>query len=164
MSLHWCMKVDAYIAMGSNLGDRHANIQGGLDAIAGLETTQIVQCSTIIETAPIGPGEQGRYLNGVAHIQTGLEPRELLKALLNIEASLGRDRASEIRWGARTLDLDVLVYGDQVIDQPGLEIPHPRLHSRSFVLVPLCEVAPDLMLPKYKKTPRVLLRALESLS
>jgi len=158
------MPIDAYIAMGSNLGDRHANIQGGLDGIADLDGTTIIHCSTIIETGPVGPGEQSRYLNGVVHIQTKHRAGALLAALLEIESRFGRDRASEIRWGARTLDLDVLVYADEVIDEPGLQVPHPRLHTRSFVLVPLCEIAPDLVLPGYKKTPRVLLGALESLS
>lgn len=158
------MGIDAYIAMGSNLGDRSENIQAGLDAIADLPTTTIVQCSTIIETDPIGLGEQSCYLNGVVHIQTQLDPRVLLDALLTIEAQQGRDRANEIRWGARTLDLDVLVYGDVIIDEPGLEIPHPRLHTRSFVLVPMSEIAPDLVVPRYKKTPQALLEVLESLS
>ena len=157
------MGIDTYIAMGSNLGDRSANIRAGLDAIAHLPTTTIINCSTIIETDPVGPGEQSCYLNGVVHIQTRLEPGVLLDALLKIEAQLGRDRANEIRWGARTLDLDVLVYGDVIIDEPGLEIPHPRLHTRSFVLVPMCELAPDLVIPMYKKTPQALLGVLESL-
>ncbi len=157
------MSIDAYIAMGSNLGNRHANIQGGLDAISLLASTKIVRCSTIIETDPIGPGKQECYLNGVVHIETDFEPRVLLDALLQIEAGFGRERAKEVRWGSRTLDLDVLVYGDLVIDEPGLEIPHPRLHTRSFVLVPLAEIAPDLMLPGYKKTPQALLEAFESL-
>jgi len=157
------MQTDAYIAMGSNLGDRHANIQGGLDAIDALATTKIVLCSTIIETDPVGPGEQSCYLNGVVHVRTGLGAMDLLNELLAIESRFGRDRASEVRWGSRTLDLDVLIYGDQTIDEPGLTIPHPRLHTRSFVLIPLCEVAPDLVLPVYKKTPRVLLGVLESL-
>ena len=157
------MQTDAYIAMGSNLGDRHANIQGGLDAIGALATTKIVQCSTIIETDPVGPGEQLCYLNGVVHARTGLDPMILLNELLAIESRFGRDRASEVRWGSRTLDLDVLIYGDQTIDLPGLTIPHPRLHTRSFVLMPLCDVAGDLVLPVYNKTPRELLGAIESL-
>jgi 2-amino-4-hydroxy-6-hydroxymethyldihydropteridine diphosphokinase len=158
------MQVDAYIAMGSNLGDRRANIQSGLDEMCALESISVIHCSSIIETSPVGPGDQDMYLNAVVKIQTSYSPELLLKALLTIESKYGRDRASEIRWGARTLDLDVLVYGDLILDEPGLTIPHPRLHMRSFVLVPLCEIAPDLKLPKYKKTPRDLLGALESLS
>ena len=158
------MSIDAYIAMGSNLGDRSANIERGIAAIDGLATTNVVHKSTVIETPPVGPGDQGNYLNGVLHITTNLSPNDLLGALLAIEATLGRDRSSEVRWGARTLDLDLLVYGDQVIDEPGLTIPHPRLHTRSFVLIPLAEIAPDVVLPRYKKTPQALLGVLESQS
>jgi 2-amino-4-hydroxy-6-hydroxymethyldihydropteridine diphosphokinase len=154
------MPIEAYIAMGSNLGDRCANIQGGLDAINGLESTTLLRCSTIIETEPIGPGEQSQYLNGVCLIETDLEPRMLLESLLEIEALFGRDRASEQRWGARTLDLDVLIFGDREIDEPGLTIPHPRLHQRLFVLEPLCELAPRLMIPGYEKTPQAMLGVL----
>ncbi len=146
--------------MGSNLGDRHANIQGGLDAIRALDSTTILRCSTIIETEPVGPGEQNQYLNGVCLLATDLEPRMLLESLLKIEASFGRDRAAEPQWGARTLDLDVLIFGDRVINEPGLCIPHPRLHQRLFVLEPLCELAPTMMIPRYEKTPQALLGVL----
>lgn len=155
------MQIDAYIAMGSNLGDRHANIKGGLDAIGALDSTEIIRCSTIIETDPVGPGDQQKYLNAVVAIRTVIAPKELLKSLLEIEAMFGRDRSSGVQWESRTLDLDVLVYGDQLIDEPGLTIPHPRLHTRSFVLIPLCEIAPDIILPGYKKTPQALLGVLD---
>ena len=155
------MQVDAYIAMGSNLGDRQRAIAGGLDAIAKLESTSITACSTIIETDPVGPGEQGVYLNAVVHISTALVPRELLNKLMAIEACFGRDRSEGVRWGSRTLDLDILVYGDRVIDEPGLMIPHPRMHTRDFVLIPLCEIAPEIMLPVYEKTPQGLLGVLK---
>lgn len=156
------MAHQVYIAMGSNLGDRRANIQGGLNAANTLKGTQVVRCSSIIETDPVGPSGQGAYLNCVALLETTLDPESLLNELLNIETRFGRDRASEVRWGARTLDLDILVFGDQEIDQPGLTIPHPRLHTRSFVLIPLCEIAPGLRIPRHKKTPREMLGALES--
>ncbi len=155
------MMIDVYIAMGSNLGDRHANIQGGIDAISLLDSTKIIRCSTIISTAPVGPGEQGEYLNGVLQIQTLLKAPDLLEHLLEIEARFGRDRSAGVQWGARTLDLDILIYGDQVIDESGLTIPHPRLHARSFVLLPLVEIAPDLEIPGYKKTSQALLEMLE---
>ena len=154
------MPQDAYIALGSNLGDRQANIDGAIEAIASLPDTTIVRCSTIIQTDPVGPEGQGPYLNGVVHIQTSLPPRELLDELLNIEARFGRDRSNEQRWGPRTLDLDVLVYAAQVIDEPGLCVPHPRLHERLFVLAPLSEIAPDLSIPGIKQTPREMLGAL----
>ncbi len=151
------MRRDAYIALGSNLGDREANIAGAIDAIAALPETQLVRSSTIIETDPVGPSGQGAYLNGAAWVRTLLEPRALLDALLTIESRFGRDRSREERWGPRTLDLDVLVYADRVIDEPGLSVPHPRLHERAFVLIPLCELAPDLVIPGRKETPREML-------
>tara|TARA_R110002073_G_scaffold1715_3_gene12319 strand:+ start:78946 stop:79425 length:480 start_codon:yes stop_codon:yes gene_type:complete len=155
------MQVDAYIAIGSNLGDRQRAIAGGLDAIADLHSTSIIACSAVIETDPVGPGKQGEYLNAVVHVSTALLPRELLNELMAIESSFGRDRREGVRWGARTLDLDILVYSDRVIDESGLVIPHPRMHTRDFVLTPLCEIAPDLVLPVYEKTPQELLRALQ---
>jgi len=155
------MPDEVYIALGSNLGDRSANIQGGIEAIGLLEATSIIACASIIDTEPVGPGEQGRYLNTVIRIRTSLEPRALLDELLAIEACHGRDRSVEIRWGARTLDLDIVLYGDRVVDEPGLSIPHPSMHLRSFVLEPLCELAANLPLPVYQKTPRALLGALE---
>tara|TARA_R110002072_G_scaffold42064_19_gene118477 strand:+ start:60915 stop:61391 length:477 start_codon:yes stop_codon:yes gene_type:complete len=156
------MCIDAYIAMGSNLGDRQAHFARAIELIAQLPETAIECRSTVIETEPVGPGDQGRYLNGVVMISTKLIAKELLSALLEIESSMGRDRDNEVRWGARVIDLDVLVYGDQVIDEPGLSIPHPRLHTRAFVLEPLCELAPDLLIPGQEKTPREMLGVLES--
>ena len=156
------MRIEAYIAMGSNLGDRRAHFARAIELIAQLPETAIECRSTVIETEPVGPGDQGRYLNGVVMISTKLEAKVLLDAMLEIESSMGRDRDNEVRWGARVIDLDVLVYGDQIIDEPGLSIPHPRLHTRAFVLEPLCELAPDLQIPGYEKTPREMLGVLES--
>ncbi|MDF1809887.1 MAG: 2-amino-4-hydroxy-6-hydroxymethyldihydropteridine diphosphokinase [Phycisphaerales bacterium] len=155
------MQRDAYIAFGSNLGDRLGNIQGGLAALNDSPSIVLVSVSTIIETLPIGPGSQSNYLNGVAKIKTELNPNELLELALQVESKFGRDRAKEERWGARTLDLDIIVFGEEIIEQPGLSIPHPRVHERSFVLIPLAEIAPDLKLPGHKKTPQELLEALE---
>jgi len=155
------MQRDAYIAFGSNLGDRFGNIQGGLAALGQTPSIELVEISTIIETLPVGPGSQGTYLNGVVKIKTGLDADKLLETVLQIEAMFGRDRTKEERWGARTLDLDILVFGDEIIEKPGLSIPHPRVHERSFVLIPLAELAPELKLPVYKKTPQELLEAFE---
>ncbi len=154
------MSTDAYIAIGSNLGDRHATIDSGIHAIRSHNAIELVCQSSIIETPPYGDIEQGPYLNGMVQVRTTLSARELLDALLGIETDHGRDRSNEQRWGPRTLDLDLIVFGDEVIDEPGLQVPHPRLHERSFVLVPLAEIAPDLMLPIHNETPRQLLKAL----
>lgn len=154
------MCVDAYIAVGSNLGDRHGTILNAIQAIGFLESTAVCSQSSMIETAPVGEIEQGAYINGMIHVTTSLGAGELLEGLLGIESDHGRERSSEQRWGPRTLDLDLIVYGDQVIDEPGLVVPHPRLHERAFVLIPMVEIAPDVMLPVHNQTPRQLLEAL----
>lgn len=132
-----------YVGLGSNLGDRWEYLRGALAAMAshGLE---VVAVSSAYETDPLGP-PQPEYLNAVAEVSASLPARELLEALKGIEAALGR-RHTE-RWGPREIDLDLLLYGDEVIDEPGLSVPHPELTKRSFVLVPLLEIAPDLDLP-----------------
>ena len=158
--LEYRVMTEAYIAIGSNLGDRHATIDNAIDAIGSHNTIEILATSSIIETPPVGQIEQGPYLSGVIHVQTSLSPRELLDALLGIETAHGRDRTTEQRWGPRTLDLDLIVFGHQVINEPGLVVPHPRLHQRSFVLVPLAQLAPDIMIPVQNQTPRQLLKAL----
>ncbi|MEM0984273.1 MAG: 2-amino-4-hydroxy-6-hydroxymethyldihydropteridine diphosphokinase [Planctomycetota bacterium] len=137
----------ALIALGSNLGDRSAHLSAALDAIAQLPDTAIIATSSIHETDPVGPPGQGPYLNAVCRIETAIEPRELLETLLDIERSRGRDRDQEQRWGSRTLDLDLILYADRVIDEPGLTLPHPRLHERAFVLDPAAEVASELVVP-----------------
>lgn len=141
----------AYVALGSNVGDRAAHLAAARAAMAGLPATSIVATSRVVETAPVGPPGQGPYLNAVDAVRTALAPRALLEALLAIERTRGRDRAVEQRHGPRTLDLDLLGYGDAVpggparIDAPGLQVPHPRMHERDFVLVPLSDVAPTLV-------------------
>jgi len=152
--------VDVYIAVGSNLGDRRRLIESGIASIDSLASTSVVRVSTLIETEPVGPGSQGAYLNGAVHLKTSHDAQALLEALLSIEAEHGRDRKIEERWGARKLDLDILVFGDQHINIPGLIIPHERMHERSFVLTPLCEIAADLVIPGHKETPRGMLGVL----
>ncbi|MBL8747503.1 MAG: 2-amino-4-hydroxy-6-hydroxymethyldihydropteridine diphosphokinase [Phycisphaerae bacterium] len=142
----------AYIALGSNLGDRLGFLHGAFDALAGLRETVLVDRSEVIETEAVGPGVQGRYLNAAAVIETGLEPRALLDSLLAIEARAGRERANQARWGPRTLDLDLLLYGDRVIAEPGLTVPHPFLHERRFVLEPLAMIARDVVHPVLGRT------------
>jgi 2-amino-4-hydroxy-6-hydroxymethyldihydropteridine diphosphokinase len=130
----------AYVGLGSNLGDREALIRGAAEAIGA------VRLSTIRETEPWGLEEQPRYLNAVAELETSLAPRRLLDRLLDVERQLGRERAGP-RWGPRTIDLDLLLYGEQVIDEPGLRVPHPYLLERLFVLEPLAELIPAQRIP-----------------
>ena len=130
----------AYVGIGSNLGDREALLREAADAIGAR------RLSTIVETEPWGYVEQPRFLNAVAELETELEPRKLLELLLAVERRLGRDRSGP-RWGPRTIDLDLLLYGRIRLQEPGLEIPHPRLHERLFVLEPLAELDPGLEIP-----------------
>jgi 2-amino-4-hydroxy-6-hydroxymethyldihydropteridine diphosphokinase len=130
----------AYVGLGSNLGDREALIRGAAEAIGA------VRLSTIRETEPWGLEEQPPYLNAVAELETSLGPRRLLDRLLDVERQLGRERAGP-RWGPRTIDLDLLLYGEQVIDESGLRVPHPYLLERRFVLEPLAELVPAQRIP-----------------
>ena len=130
----------AYVGLGANLGDREGTIRTALADLPG-----VVAVSTLRETDPVGITDQPRFLNGVAALETELAPRELLDVLLAVERGLGRERGQ--RWGPRTIDLDLLLYGDEVIDETGLTIPHPRLHERRFVLEPLAELEPALVVP-----------------
>jgi 2-amino-4-hydroxy-6-hydroxymethyldihydropteridine diphosphokinase len=136
--------VSAYLALGSNLGDRLGTLQRAADLLDGRERIDVVRSSRVYETDPVGPA-QPAYLNAVIEVRTDLEPRELLEACLAVEAELGRVRGE--RWGPRTIDIDVLTYDRRSVDEPDLEIPHPRMHERGFVLVPLRELDDDPMLP-----------------
>ncbi|MCA9273909.1 MAG: 2-amino-4-hydroxy-6-hydroxymethyldihydropteridine diphosphokinase [Phycisphaerales bacterium] len=148
---------EAYIALGSNLGDRRQTLDNAVRAIDALRSILVIARSSLIETDPVGPIEQGKYLNGVIRIETDLTARELLSELLRIEASLGRDRSSAERWGPRTVDLDLLIFGDAQIDEPGLRVPHPRIAERRFVLEPLYEISPNLIVPGIDRSVRELL-------
>ncbi|MGP1347371.1 MAG: 2-amino-4-hydroxy-6-hydroxymethyldihydropteridine diphosphokinase, partial [Phycisphaerales bacterium] len=143
----------ALIALGSNLGDRTAHLHSAFHAIAALPTTTLLACAIPIETEPLGPPGQGPYLNAAALIYTALEPRALLEALLNIEHAHARIRAHDHpRWGPRTLDLDLILYNNHTINEPGLTIPHPRLHERDFVLRPAVALAPHWPHPTLHRT------------
>jgi 2-amino-4-hydroxy-6-hydroxymethyldihydropteridine diphosphokinase len=136
----------AFIGLGSNLGDREASLRRALAALAAEPDVELVAVSAFRETDPVGYADQPRFLNAAAEIETTLSPRELLEQLLAIERSLGRTRAGP-RFGPRTIDLDLLVHGDEVVDEPGLAVPHARLHERRFALEPLAELAPGLVVP-----------------
>lgn len=138
-------KVRAAIALGSNLEDPEVQVRRGFEEIAGLPHTQLVARSALHRTAPVGYLDQPDFVNACALVETGLTPRALLEALLAIERRHGRVRAMPD--GPRTLDLDIVLYGDQVIVEPGLTVPHPRAHERAFVLTPLLEVWPDAIIP-----------------
>ena len=137
----------AYVGLGSNLGDREATIRAALAELGAVEGVDLVGVSTLVDTEPVGYTDQPRFLNGAAALETRLPPRELLDLLLAVEARFGRDRAAAPPQGPRTLDLDLLLYGGDRIDEAGLEIPHPRLHERAFVLRPLAELDPALEVP-----------------
>ena len=135
----------AYIALGANLDDPLGQLRAALDAVAALPDSRMLRTSSFYRTAPVGAPGQPDYLNAVAALETTFAPEALLAALLAIEHDFGRQRA--YRNAPRTLDLDLLLYDDLVIDRPQLQIPHPRLHLRAFVLYPLADLAPDLALP-----------------
>ena len=136
----------AYVGLGANLGEREATIRAAVEALAAEEGVEVVAVSSLRETEPVGVGEQPPFLNGAAALDTTLSARDLLDRLLEIEQRFGRVRIPG-EHGPRTLDLDLLLYGEETIDEPGLTVPHPRLHKRRFVLEPLAEVAPGLLVP-----------------
>lgn len=137
----------AYIGIGANLGDARNAVLAALSALGGLPATHLVAASSLYRTPAWGPVAQPDYVNAVAAIDTGLSPRDLLERLLSLERRAGRDRGAVPRWGPRTLDLDLLLHGDARIDEDGLHLPHPRMHERAFVIVPLAEIAPRLHIP-----------------
>ena len=136
----------AYIAIGSNLASPLEQVNAAVQALGEIPQSKIVAVSSFYRTPPLGPQDQPDYLNAAVVLETALDAETLLDNTQRIELQQGRVRKAE-RWGPRTLDLDLLLYDDQVLDGPELTLPHPRLHLRAFVLVPLAEIAPDLALP-----------------
>jgi len=137
--------VQAYVGLGSNLGDPPAMLRAAIDALSALPGTRVLGCSRHYRSAAWGPVAQPDYVNAVAELETTLPAKELMRALLDIERQAGRERRE--RWGPRVLDLDLLLYGTQQQDDAELQLPHPRMHERPFVLLPLAEIAPGLELP-----------------
>jgi 2-amino-4-hydroxy-6-hydroxymethyldihydropteridine diphosphokinase len=135
-----------YVGLGANLGDRERTLREAVAALAAEDGVEVVAVSNLRETEPVGVGEQPYFLNGAVALETTLTARELLDLLLAIEQRFGRVRLSG-EHGPRTLDLDLLLYGEEEIDEPGLTVPHPRLHERLFVLEPLADLAPGLVVP-----------------
>lgn len=135
----------AFVALGSNLGDSKGAVEAALLDLAKLPGSRLIRQSALYRTAPVGVGQQPDFINAVAALDTSLAPQALLEALLALEARHGRTRHTPL--AARTLDLDLLLHGDSVMNTPALQLPHPRMHLRAFVLAPLAEIAPDLILP-----------------
>jgi 2-amino-4-hydroxy-6-hydroxymethyldihydropteridine diphosphokinase len=136
--------VRAFLALGSNLGDRLEHLRRAVSLLGDREGVRFVRSSRVYETSPVGP-PQPDYLNAVIEVETTLGARGLLRACLDVEQAMGRVRAE--RWGPRVIDVDVLTFDDERIDEPDLVVPHPRMHERAFVLVPLLELTADPMLP-----------------
>ena len=148
----------AYVALGSNLGDREGTLRSALDALAAEPGIDVVAVSRFYDTEPVGYVDQPRFLNGAAALETELPARELLERLLAVELRFGRSREDVPPQGPRTLDLDLLLYGDAEIDEPGLRVPHPRLHERRFVLEPLADLDPALEVPGNGQVQEILAR------
>jgi 2-amino-4-hydroxy-6-hydroxymethyldihydropteridine diphosphokinase len=135
----------AYVGLGANLGPKEVTLLRAVDLLAAEDGIEVLELSELRETAPVGVVDQPEFLNGALALETSLTPRELLDVLLRVEHELGRVRGE--RWGPRTIDLDLLVYGGETVDEPGLRVPHPRLHERRFALEPLAELEPELEIP-----------------
>jgi 2-amino-4-hydroxy-6-hydroxymethyldihydropteridine diphosphokinase len=141
-------RVPAVVGLGGNLGDAAATLRAALPALDALPDTRLVRSSRLFRTRPWGRRDQPDFVNAAALLETTLPPRALLEGLLAVERAFGRDREADTgRWGPRTLDLDLLLYGDRVVDEPGLVVPHPHLHERVFALLPLVEAWPEAAIP-----------------
>jgi 2-amino-4-hydroxy-6-hydroxymethyldihydropteridine diphosphokinase len=137
--------IRAYVGLGANLGPREETIRRAVELLERTPGVHVVAVSELRETDPVGVVDQPRFLNGAAALETTLSARQLLDLLLDVERELGRVRVE--RWGPRVIDLDLLLYADETLDEPGLRVPHPRLHERSFALEPLAELDPELAIP-----------------
>lgn len=139
------MPETAYIGLGSNMGNKEENINKALELLGVSPGIKVKKVSSLYRTAPVGNNSQDWFLNNVAEVETGLSPQELLSILFKIEDKLGRVRT--VRWGPRIIDLDLLIFGNEEIQEPGLTVPHPRMFERAFVMAPLAEIAPEIRIP-----------------
>ncbi len=155
------MESAVFIALGSNQGDRELHLLRGVAEVGKLPGTKITELSSFYDTEPVGPVRQENFLNAVARLETALSPQELLRQLQRIETGIFQ-RKREIPGGPRPMDLDILFYGSLIIHEPGLIIPHPRLHERRFVLEPLAEIAPDFVHPGLHRNVKALLRSIKA--
>jgi len=151
----------AYVGLGANLGERERTLRRAIELLDAEPGIGVVAVSIFRETEPVGYLDQPAFLNGACALETELGPRELLDRLLAVERALGRERGTGPRWGPRTIDLDLLLYGDETVDEPGLTVPHPRLTERSFALEPLLELDPALRLPDGRGLRSLLRTAVE---
>ena len=151
------MKVEGDIGLGSNLGDRIAAILHAVEEIDAMHDVAAFRLSTLMETSPVGLQDQPDFVNAVLQVRSTLEPVQMLDQLLELELAMGRDRTAGEDGGPRLIDLDLLLWGDHQLDAPGLELPHPRLAQRAFVLIPMVELAPELMHPTEGRTMQELL-------
>ncbi|HTQ74139.1 MAG TPA: 2-amino-4-hydroxy-6-hydroxymethyldihydropteridine diphosphokinase [Burkholderiales bacterium] len=140
------MKIQAYIGLGANLGEPESQVRRAIAALGSLPRTRLLASSSLYRSAPVEVGAQPDFVNAVARVETELAPRELLEELITLEARFGRERP--FPGAPRTLDLDLLLYGDRTVEEPGLVVPHPRMHERAFVLLPLAEIAADISIPR----------------
>jgi 2-amino-4-hydroxy-6-hydroxymethyldihydropteridine diphosphokinase len=152
--------VVAYVGVGSNLDDPLRQCRLALEKIAAVEGARLLRTSSFYLTDPVGVREQNKFINAVAEIRTGLPPRALLVALKNIEQEMGRRES--VRWGPRRIDLDILLYSQEIVQEDGLVIPHPELHKRRFVLVPLCELSSYAIHPAFGISMQGLLKRIEN--
>jgi 2-amino-4-hydroxy-6-hydroxymethyldihydropteridine diphosphokinase len=150
----------AFIGLGSNLGERESHIRRAVEELSKAPRTKFVKISSVYDTAPVGDIDQPRFLNAVACVETDLTAGELLWNLLLIEQRLGRVRTKTRRWGPRTIDLDLLFFGDEVLEEPGLTVPHLEAHTRAFVMAPMAELDPEFVHPTLGETIAVILARL----